>query len=60
MYGSFSWLDDINEKIGAFKPASGGGTLRDRQVRIHVAGEESVLTFTEAHFMRLKALWENG
>ncbi len=60
MYGSFGWLDDISAKVEAFKPASSGGQLRDRQIRIRVAGTERIITFTEAHFLRLKALWENG
>ena len=60
MYGSFGWVDDIGAKVEAFKPASSGGKLQGRQVRIRVAGEERAITFTEAHFLRLKALWDNG
>ena len=60
MYGSFAWIDDIGVKVEAFKPASSGGKLQDRQVRIRVAGEDRAITFTEAHFLRLKTLWENG
>jgi hypothetical protein len=60
MYGTFVWIDDIGAKVEAFRPASSGGQLEDRQIRIRIAGEETTISFTEAHFLRLKALWESG
>lgn len=58
MHASFEWIDDIESKIQQFKGEADGGTAVDRQVRIRVAGDELVITWTEQHFMRLNSLWE--
>jgi len=60
MYGTFEWLDDLGEKIEAFNPAASGGTEQHRTIRIRLAGEERAIRFSEAHFLRLKALWVSG
>lgn len=60
MHGTFEWLDELGDKIDAFKPAVSGGTEHHRTVRISIASEERTITFSEAHFLRLKALWTTG
>lgn len=60
MYGTFEWLDDLGEKIEAFKAATSGGAEQHRTIRIRLASDERAIRFSEAHFLRLKALWEAG
>lgn len=57
LYGAFEWVDDINEKIEAFRPTSAGGSEQHRTIRVRITGEEHSIKFSEAHFLRLKALW---
>jgi hypothetical protein len=57
LYSAFDWIDDIGEKIEAFKPAEEGGTEQHRTIRIRITGEEHSIRFSEKHFFRLKALW---
>jgi hypothetical protein len=57
LYGAFEWIDDIEAKIDAFRPAVDGGSERDRTIRVRIVGEERAIRFSEPHFLRLKALW---
>jgi hypothetical protein len=59
MHASFEWVDDLGQKVDAFKTEREGGTVASRQVRVRLGGEERVITFTERHFLRLKALWDS-
>jgi hypothetical protein len=60
MYASFSWLDDLKTKIQDFKAEIDGGNELHRKLRINLAGQDATITWTERHFMRLKALWDNA
>ncbi len=57
LYGAFEWVDDIGAKIEAFRPAVAGGSEQDRLISVRIVGEERSIRFSEAHFLRLKALW---
>lgn len=57
LYGAFEWIDDIGEKIEAFRPTTAGGSEQHRTIRVRITGEAHSIKFSEAHFLRLKALW---
>jgi hypothetical protein len=59
MHASFEWVDDLGQKVDAFKTEREGGTVENRRVRVRLGGEERVVTFTERHFLRLRALWQS-
>ncbi|MGE3538651.1 MAG: sacsin N-terminal ATP-binding-like domain-containing protein [Candidatus Tectimicrobiota bacterium] len=58
LHARFEWLDDMETKVRQFKVASEGGSVHDRQMRIHLAGQEETITWSEPHFMRLISLWK--
>lgn len=60
MHASFEWIDDLGQKIDRFRPEREGGELSDRQLRVRLGGEERVITFTERHFLKLRALWQSS
>jgi hypothetical protein len=54
---SFDWLDNIDGKIEEFE--NGGKTAQEIKIRIRLAGEECTITWSQRHFMRLVALYQN-
>ena len=57
-HASFEWLDDIEDKITEFD--NGGKTAQEIKIRIHLAGEECDITWSQRHFMRLVALYQKA
>lgn len=60
MYGGREWIDKPEQKITEFKAERDGGNESHRKIRIKLCGEEQVITYSEGHFMRLKALFEKA
>jgi hypothetical protein len=59
MYGPFEWVDDLASKIESFRTAAAGGSEVDRTIRIRLGDDDKALRFSEAHFLRLKTLWQH-
>ncbi len=57
-HASFEWLDDIETKIEEFN--NGGKTAQKIMIRIRLAGEDCVITWSQRHFMRLVALHQKA
>lgn len=55
-YASFEWLDDIKDIIAEFE--DGGGKAQRIEIKIKLAGEECVITWSQRHFMRLISLYK--
>ena len=60
MHASFEWIDSIEEKILEFRTEMEGGTIDMRQISANVAGEDVTITWSERHFIKLCALWNNA
>jgi hypothetical protein len=56
-HASFEWLDDIDEIIAELN--NGGKAAQEIKIRIRLAGEDCVITWSQRHFMRLVALYQN-
>jgi hypothetical protein len=57
-HASFEWLDDIEHKIAEFD--NGGKTAQEIKLHIRLAGKECTITWSQRHFMRLVALYQNA
>jgi hypothetical protein len=57
-YASFEWLDDIKDIIAEFE--DGGGKAQRIGIKIKLAGEEGVVTWSQRHFMRLISLYKQA
>ncbi len=57
-HANFKWLDHIDNKISEFE--DGDGKAQHMKIRISLAGEECVITWSQQHFMRLASLYENA
>lgn len=57
MYAEFAWLDSVEEKILGFKAEKEGGTEEMRKISARAAGKALTITWSERHFLRLRALW---
>lgn len=60
LYASFEWVDDLEAKTKAFRPAVKVDDEQDRTIRSRIVGEEKRIHFTEPHILRLKVLWSAG
>ena len=60
LHASFEWMESLEEKIMNFQPEKYGGTEEHRQVSICLGGKDAIITWSEQHFMRLIALWNNA
>lgn len=58
-YGGYE-LDNLETKIVEFNTEKEGGSEDHRKIKVRLAGEECRITYSERHFMRLKALWEKA
>lgn len=57
-YANFEWLDNIEDIIAEFE--KGGSKAPRIKIRIKLAGEESVITWSQRHFMRLISLYKHA
>ena len=57
-HASFEWLDDIEHKIAEFD--NGGKAAQEIKIRIRLAGDECIITWSQRHFMRLFALYQKA
>ncbi len=57
-HASFEWLDDIKDKVAEFE--NGGGKTQRIGMKIKLAGEECVITWSQRHFMRLVSLYKQA
>ena len=56
-HASFEWLDNLEDAIGQFNKREAGDMAT---VRIRLAGEDTQITWSQRHFMRLIALWNKA
>ncbi|MDD5034679.1 MAG: hypothetical protein PHE55_07945 [Methylococcaceae bacterium] len=56
---NFEWLDNLEEKIELFKNRE-PGEIETVKVKVRLAGQEQEITWSERHFRRLVALWDNA
>jgi hypothetical protein len=57
-YGSVEFMDSLEDIIELFKTNS--GKTEKVSMRIRLAGEECIITWSQRHFMRLVALYEKA